>query len=581
MVVSQTFTITNSFEPAEIQERQWMLYQRSGPSGQTHTFVEAGYGNSYSKTFTTTDKDSFVVRYRERHQCCGWSRPVFKYVYVYKAPTFTTSSNIPICSYTGAPYAELSITETSNMSNLYYSWAVNSGTGSVAPNNASIGALSTINSEITGLTSGGTTVVQASVSYVSCVVTAPPINLLVNTRVDNTIATDTMNCFTCSVYDGKTYKYYDNNGYLVAQLEDMTGSPYSSASLGNTEICIRRPVPNLSGATPTVLTHAYADAMPYLDRYWSINPTTDNLHARVTFYFTDAELDALVSGATGTAYAFSKASYASALRVSKFPGGGALTFTGPDNVFTNNTTAGGENVVTGGYNNTHPTWTGAVFGASAYGGSGNYQVSFIVDQFSTFYIHPVRFPYEVLPVELTSFTGWNDGSVNKLKWVTASEQNTNRFEVEKSYDNNSWSYLGAKVAAGNSTQVLNYDFTDNNPTIGDNYYRLRIVDNDGTFKYSNIINIPITDAIDRNGFGNIYPNPTGGELNVDVISTSKYDTRVLVYDVIGQSVFEKSTALIKGLNKLQFNFSFLAKGTYILHFADDTGKTHVTKFVKD
>ena len=576
--VSQSFTITSSYDVANIQERQWMLYQRSGVAGQTLTYVETANGISYSKTFTTSDKDSFVVRYRERHQCCGWSRPVFKYVYVYKLPTFTADFNLPICSFGAAPYAELSIVETTNLTGLTYNWTINSGSGTIAPASGSIAALATVNSEITGLISGGTTQVQATVTNIGCSNTSTPIDIVVNTRDDVVISTDTMNCYTCSIVDGKIYKYYDANGKLVAQLEDMTGSPYSSSSLGNTEICVRRPTPNIA-PTPLVLTNGYLDGMPYLRRYWSINPGTDNLHARVTLFFNNAELDDLVSGATGSAYAFAKANYASALKVSKFPGGGALTFTGPDNIYTNNSTAGGESVVTGGFANSHPTWTGAVFGPSIYGG-GNYQVSFIVDEFSTFYINPVRFPYEVLPVELISFTGWNQGAVNRLQWVTAAELNTSKFVIEKSVDQGVWSVIGEKTAAGNSSQRLTYDFTDNSPIVGNNYYRLKVVDLDNTFSYSNTINIPVGEAV-VNNFTRVYPNPTSGLLNVEIQSTDIYDTKIVAYDAIGKKVLDQSSSLNKGLNTLQLDFSKLANGSYILQFSDITGKVHTTKFVKD
>ena len=576
--VSQSFTISSSYDVANIQERQWMLYQRSGVAGQTLTYVETANGISYSKIFTTSDKDSFVVRYRERHQCCGWSRPVFKYVYVYKLPTFTADFNLPICSFGAAPYAELSIVETTNLTGLTYNWTINSGSGTIAPASGSIAALATVNSEITGLISGGTTQVQATVTNIGCSNTSTPIDIVVNTRDDVVISTDTMNCYTCSIVDGKIYKYYDANGKLVAQLEDMTGSPYSSSSLGNTEICVRRPTPNIA-PTPLVLTNGYLDGMPYLRRYWSINPGTDNLHARVTLFFNNAELDDLVSGATGSAYAFAKANYASALKVSKFPGGGALTFTGPDNIYTNNSTGGGESVVTGGFANSHPTWTGAVFGPSIYGG-GNYQVSFIVDEFSTFYINPVRFPYEVLPVELISFTGWNQGAVNRLQWVTAAELNTSKFVIEKSVDQGVWSVIGEKTAAGNSSQRLTYDFTDNSPIVGNNYYRLKVVDLDNTFSYSNTINIPVGEAV-VNNFTRVYPNPTSGLLNVEIQSTDIYDTKIVAYDVIGKKVLDQSSSLNKGLNTLQLDFSKLANGSYILQFSDITGKVHTTKFVKD
>mgnify|MGYP000900627634 CR=1 FL=1 len=187
---------------------------------------------------------------------------------------------------------------------------------------------------------------------------------------------------------------------------------------------------------------------------------------------------------------------------------------------------------------------------------------------------------EPLPLELVSFTGWNQGSVNKLQWITASELNSDKFEIEKSTVSGVWNTIGDVRAAGNSNIKLTYNFTDNNPVVGDNYYRLKMIDIDGTFKYSNTINIPISEAI-TNGFAGVYPNPTGGNLNVEIQSIALYDTKLTVHDVLGKKVFEKPITLSKGLNTMQFDFSQLAQGTYIIQFADADGKLHTTKFVKD
>lgn len=400
-------------------------------------------------------------------------------------------------------------------------------------------------------------------------------NVAVNapTLYPNYISMDTLGCYDCSIADGVTYTYYDYRGDIMMKVQDLTGGAYSTSALNSTEICQRIVTPNIS-PTPMVITNHYGDLMPYLKRYWTIRPEGINLPAKITLYFTSGELANLILGATGTAYAFSSINQ---LQVSKFPFGGNGIFTGPDNILNNNGVPGGEMIVTGGYAGAHPLWTAPVF--STYG--SDYKVEFIIDEFSTFYIHPVRFPYEVLPIELVSFTGMNIGDKNKLEWVTSSEINTDKFIVEKSLDGGqTWFYVGEKPAAGNSTATLNYNLFDLNPVIGDNYYRLKIIDLDGTYKYSDVINIVIEDVV-TSGFGNIYPNPTSGMLNVEIQSTNNYQTNIITYDVIGQIVADKSINLSKGLNKVQFDYSMLAKGTYIIRFTDNKDKTHVTKFVKD
>jgi hypothetical protein len=389
----------------------------------------------------------------------------------------------------------------------------------------------------------------------------------------NVITNDTMNCFTCSITDGNTYTFFDYQGYLVCKIQDLT----NSFDLASTEVCIRRPVPNTS-PTPRVITNGFGDLMPYLQRYWSIKPvlaTAPDALAKVTLYFTAAEYNNLFIGALSSPYAFVNVGD---LRVSKFPGGGGLSFDGPDNIIGQNNRPGGEDIVYQGFGGSHPNWTQPVF--ATFAGNGiDYEVSFTIDEFSTFYIHPVRYPYEVLPVELVSFTGTNIGAKNRLEWITASERNTEKFIVEKSIDGINWFYVGEKPAAGNSSSQLTYELFDDYPVVGNNYYRLKIIDLDATYKYSQIINIPI-DASAVNGIVGAYPNPTNGEFTVVIASSVNQNTNILVYDVLGQIVRNVDVELTQGVNKTTINLSSLSNASYIVLFKDSKGNEHRYKVIK-
>ena len=363
------------------------------------------------------------------------------------------------------------------------------------------------------------------------------------------------------VTNGNTKVFYDNGGKLIARIDDDGASPYDLDQLDSTEVCV-----GIDGSVLTV-TDNLGNNQPYLQRKWTIKPKT-NTNSTVTLYFTATELAALAFKASQAPgyYTFSGLT---GLQVSKYSGGCSTcspAFTAP---------------CTGGIpgcGQVTAQFIPAVF--SSFGVTGDYQVQFTINSFSTFYIAPALYPFAPLPVELLSFTGWNQGVVNKLQWITASEQNTSKFVIEKNIGTGVWNTIGERTAAGNSNQQLTYDFADNDPTVGDNYYRLRVIDNDGIFSLSNVINIPISEAV-VNNFSRVYPNPTGGQLNVEIQSTGAYDAKVLVYDVIGKKVYEKPSALVKGLNTLQFDFSQLAKGTYVLQFSDKDGKLHSTKFVKE
>jgi hypothetical protein len=411
------------------------------------------------------------------------------------------------------------------------------------------------------------------------------VNLTITSSITqdlSTISMDTLGCYTCAVVDGNTYYYLDRYGKLILKLTDLNSttttpnSPsYSSASLGLTEVCLRIPTPNIS-PTPRVITNKYADMMPYLDRYWTIKPADNNLHAMVTLYFTQPEYIALMTAATGTPYAFNSIAD---LRVSKWPGGGNKIFDGPDNILIQNNRPGGIMLPGGqGYYGGNATWTYPNF--STYLGS-YYQVSFIIDSFSTFYIHPVRFQYEVLPVELVSFTGTNEGDKNRLDWLTASEKNTDKFIVEKSLDGINWFYIGEQKAAGNSNVPLSYKLYDYAPVLGDNYYRLKIVDTDESFKYSDIIKIKLNDIAMSNDIVTIYPNPAVKTLNIVLSAASDEKVNIGIVNVLGQEITNRDYNLKTGINTIELNVSDLAKATYMINVAFGEQKKVYTKFVKD
>ncbi len=117
-----------------------------------------------------------------------------------------------------------------------------------------------------------------------------------------------------------------------------------------------------------------------------------------------------------------------------------------------------------------------------------------------------------LPISLLSFTAslLEDGKV-QLDWATLSEQDNERFEVYRSADAQTWEMIGSKEGAGNSLTRLDYGMTDVSPLAGLNYYRLKQVDFDGTFTYSQAIAVNVAQIQ-----WNVYPNPTARFVNIDL-----------------------------------------------------------------
>lgn len=97
----------------------------------------------------------------------------------------------------------------------------------------------------------------------------------------------------------------------------------------------------------------------------------------------------------------------------------------------------------------------------------------------------------VLPVELLTFTGRSEGGDVLLEWATATEQMTDRFEVQRLDVNGIFALLGTVSAVGNSTDRQDYSFNDTDPASGRNDYRLRIVNIDGSETFSGIVSVEI------------------------------------------------------------------------------------------
>jgi hypothetical protein len=196
-------------------------------------------------------------------------------------------------------------------------------------------------------------------------------------------------------------------------------------------------------------------------------------------------------------------------------------------------------------------------------------------------------PWDVspLPVELTSFTGYNSGDKNVLDWTTSSERNTLKFEVERSPQSigGVFTYIGELPAAGSSNVPLSYHLNDNNPLTGDNYYRLKMIDIDGTFKYSQTIFIRNDkDVVYTNAINGIYPNPTSHLINIDYQSAAISKVEIKILNVVGQEMSVTEMNTLKGNQLLQMDVSSFADGVYIINIRDVTnGTVQQSKFIKD
>lgn len=167
----------------------------------------------------------------------------------------------------------------------------------------------------------------------------------------------------------------------------------------------------------------------------------------------------------------------------------------------------------------------------------------------------------VFPVDWLSFeTQASDAGV-KLLWSTASEENNKGFEVERSADAQNWEYLGFVEGAGSTTEIQEYDFVDAQPEMGFNYYRLKQIDFNGDFEYSDIREI----ALGVEAFSNtppVYPNPIQSQLTI-----GPFLGQALISDISGRVVFQKR---LEG-NWHEENLEQLPAGTYFLRLQPLSG----------
>jgi hypothetical protein len=145
-------------------------------------------------------------------------------------------------------------------------------------------------------------------------------------------------------------------------------------------------------------------------------------------------------------------------------------------------------------------------------------------------------PANPLPVELTFFTAENNANRVELNWQTASEKNNDFFEVQRSFDGKEFQVLGIVEGNVDSQSTIDYDFSDYSPLAGDSYYRLRQVDYDGAFEYSDVVRINRVEASDLVAV----PNPTQAQ-NIKLRLSgfhAEQKEQVTIFDMQGRKHYE-------------------------------------------
>ncbi len=179
----------------------------------------------------------------------------------------------------------------------------------------------------------------------------------------------------------------------------------------------------------------------------------------------------------------------------------------------------------------------------------------------------------ILPIELMSFDANASEHGNELSWQTLSEINNDYFILETSKDARNFQAIGSVKGAGNSNELLSYYLMDKNPIASITYYRLKQVDFDGKFSYSDIVSVRRID----DGEVVISPNPVKNVLNIELKTIQAENYNFMVVDLLG-AVIEKNIHLNKGTNNIKLDvFADLPQGFYMLKIVDENNTIITTK----
>ncbi len=208
--------------------------------------------------------------------------------------------------------------------------------------------------------------------------------------------------------------------------------------------------------------------------------------------------------------------------------------------------------------------------------NSDYYLQANITSFSSFYFAN-KILLAILAVKISSFTGKRAGTVNVLQW-TASCNGQLSFGIERSADGIHFENIGNVLAtAADCNQP--FGFTDHNPLISNNYYRLRINEAGTATGYSNIILLPG----DKNGplWISMAPDPVNGSaIHLQVSSAITDRVELLITDIAGRIMLRQTLIVQAGSNNASINATGLASGIYWLYGFGEAGRTNVVKFVK-
>jgi len=178
--------------------------------------------------------------------------------------------------------------------------------------------------------------------------------------------------------------------------------------------------------------------------------------------------------------------------------------------------------------------------------------------------------YATIPVELTSFSANVVGLGVELSWTTATEVNNQGFEIQRSEDGISFSNIGFVPGFGTTTEPKSYSYTDQSVTSETHYYRLKQIDFDGSFTYSDVAEVevflPTVFSLEQN-----YPNPFNPSTSIQFSLPVDARVTINIYNLVGENVAGVAASnFVAGTHKVNFDAASMTSGIYFYQL-DATG----------
>jgi len=184
-----------------------------------------------------------------------------------------------------------------------------------------------------------------------------------------------------------------------------------------------------------------------------------------------------------------------------------------------------------------------------------------------------------LPLELTSFTGRVNNCQADISWVTATEIDFSHFLLQKSIDGTVFTTLDRIDGTGGENAPARYTYTDHDQLVKHNFYRLAMVDNDGTVTNSSIIQLA-AECAEGVYLSAVYPNPVKGMGKIRLNNTFDASAANLVItDMTGKVVRRYPVDILTGTNELELDATGISSGIYYVSFQAENWRSQYRKFV--